>query len=827
MNTPRETTILTNARLSSTHQTNTTAAQFWFVPPQQNFFARTSFSERIAATAFFGGLGALAALMYFALAGQWIAALPWIVVLLVGTALAVGLQFYQHRTQNIAGVSEVMATVVEELAGPAQISDREGRLLCANSAYRDHFQGQTPSIRELMTSSHYVEGIRTLMREGKRGQRALYRFEEGVEPIKARAITIAPMGDYLLWCFGEAYNDQSPLGRLGALEESFHHLLDRMLAGLVVVDEGGVVMYATSRALNLLKVSASEIKSRLASELLSNEQLKKHTLELQWLPLKQQARGRERLSLGLLVRSNPANSSSSNLEEFLSYVEHAPLAIVVLDFEALTVQRLNLAAEILLQKFLKATPRIGEDFLKYVPSHRRAEIRTNLQNSHSENLPISPFKFGLRDGMDEVIQVFSNSLFVRNRRLSILYLIDTSEVKRLEMQFVQAQKMQAVGQLAGGVAHDFNNLLTAIIGFCDLLLLRHKTGDQSFADLMQIKQNANRAADLIRQLLAFSRRQALHPRLLKVNEVLSDLSNLIRRLIGEKVKLQIVHGKGVGCIRADQSQIEQVIINLAVNARDAMPDGGTLTISSEFLSKTKIAEQIERDLSQTDHIRIRIEDTGSGVPPEHADKIFEPFFTTKEIGKGTGLGLSTAYGIVTQTGGTLSLVPSQGKGAIFDICLPALSDEEVSRELALQSASQSRAQDLTGSETILFVEDEAPVRTFASRALQSKGYKVVEANSGEHALEILKGHTGPLHVLISDVVMPNMDGPTLALEVMKAHPHIKVILTSGYAEEGFHKSLDPSRFSFIAKPFALETLAVHVREVLDGKRPFASAIKNT
>lgn len=818
MNTPRDTPILVNLKLPLSHQTNTTTTQIWFVPEPHTFWTNVAFTERMSAIALTGGLSALAALMYFALAGQWRGALPWIVAVLIGTALVVGALFWRKRVQDASGTSQTMAALVEELAVPALLSDHEGRLLCANSAYREHFQGQTPSIRELMRDPDCVEGIRTLMREGKQGQRALHRFDEGAKSIKAHVVTIAPVGSHFLWSFGDPHNDHSPLSYLGALEDSLHRLLDRMSAGLIVVDGAGATVHATTRTLNLLKLSASEIKSRSASEFLSSEQLKKQSLELQWLPLKQQARARERLSLGLLVRNDLGGSSASGLEEFLSFVEHAPLAVVVLDYETLTVQRLNSAAEVLLQKFLKTVPRAGEDFLKYVPTHRRGELHTKLQNSHSVHSPASPFKFGLRDDMDEVIQVFSNSLFVRERRLSILYLIDTSEVKRLEMQFVQAQKMQAVGQLAGGVAHDFNNLLTAIIGFCDLLLLRHKAGDQSFADLMQIKQNANRAADLIRQLLAFSRRQALHPKLLKVNEVLSDLSNLIRRLIGEKIKLQIVHGKGVGFIRADQSQIEQVIINLAVNARDAMPHGGTLTISSAFLSKATVAEQIQRDLSPTDHIRIRVEDTGFGVLPEHADKIFEPFFTTKELGKGTGLGLSTAYGIVTQTGGTLCLAPPNGKGAAFDIYLPALSDEEVVHEQVLQQASQSRSHDLTGSEVILFVEDEDPVRTFASRALQSKGYKVVEANSGEQALEILKAHTGLLDVLISDVVMPNMDGPTLAAEVMKMHPHIKVILTSGYAEEGFHKNLDPARFSFIAKPFALETLAIHVREVLDGKR---------
>ncbi len=399
----------------------------------------------------------------------------------------------------------------------------------------------------------------------------------------------------------------------------------------------------------------------------------------------------------------------------------------------------------------------------------------------------------------------------------LVHLIDTTRHKSLEQQFVQAQKMQAVGQLAGGIAHDFNNLLTAIIGFCDLLLVRHGPGDPSFADVMQIKQNSNRAANLVRQLLAFSRQQTMRPKVLVVTDVLSELSNLLRRLIGETIELKMIHGRDVGAVNVDQGQLEQVIINLAVNARDAMPDGGTLTIRTRRVTPEDPCFSTYSVMPPDEYVLIEVADTGTGIAPEHIDKIFEPFFTTKEVGQGTGLGLSTVYGIIKQTGGFIFVDSAPGEGATFKVFLP-VHKEQAGREAAAKEA-EAVPRDLTGKETILLVEDEDAVRLFARRALVNKGYRVLEASSGEEALEIARRHDGPIDLLISDVVMPNMDGPTLVHEIRRHSPATRIVFISGYAEDVFRKRLahGDQDFAFLPKPFSLKQLAECIKETLGNR----------
>ncbi|MFD1379416.1 hybrid sensor histidine kinase/response regulator [Fodinicurvata halophila] len=400
----------------------------------------------------------------------------------------------------------------------------------------------------------------------------------------------------------------------------------------------------------------------------------------------------------------------------------------------------------------------------------------------------------------------------------IAHMIDTTEQKALEIQFAQSQKMQAVGQLAGGIAHDFNNLLTAMIGFSDLLLLRHRPGDQSFVDIMQIKQNANRAANLVRQLLAFSRQQTLQPRVLNVTDILAEISHLLRRLIGERIELKVVHGRDLGPVKADQGQLEQVIINLAVNARDAMQEGGRLLIRTSnvaFESSRRIGNET---VPPGDYVLVEVEDTGCGISRENLNRIFEPFFSTKEVGEGTGLGLSTVYGIVKQTGGYIFVDSHLNKGTRFSIYLPqhsrAHSEEE---DIDVQSS-----RDLTGRGTVLLVEDEEAVRAFSARALRNKGYQVLEARSGEMALEMLQAppesgeeDPGNINLLITDVVMPQLDGPSLVREARRLFPELKVIFISGYAEDSFREQMDNDEgIHFLPKPFSLKQLAGKVKEVM-------------
>ncbi|SMO36629.1 ATP-binding protein [Paracoccus laeviglucosivorans] len=401
----------------------------------------------------------------------------------------------------------------------------------------------------------------------------------------------------------------------------------------------------------------------------------------------------------------------------------------------------------------------------------------------------------------------------------IAVLSDASAIKTLEAQFVQSQKMQAIGQLAGGIAHDFNNLLTAITGHCDLLMLRHDKSDPDYADLDQIGQNANRAAALVRQLLAFSRKQTLKPQIMDLRDTLSDLTHLLNRLVGERVALTFDHDPSLRMIRADRRQLEQVIMNLVVNARDAMPDGGDITISTDNLQLVAPTEIGRAILPQGDYVRVQVRDEGCGILPEDQAKIFEPFYTTKRAGEGTGLGLSTAYGIVKQTGGYIFCDSTPGEGATFSLFFPVhdrpgQSEHEEAPEPARSPVRPRREIDAT----ILLVEDEAPVRAFASRALKLQGFNVLEADCAEDALAILVDERLHVDVFVTDVVMPGMDGPAWVRTALRDRPQTRVIFMSGYAEDIFSDGRPPVPNSvFLAKPFSLSDLTAMVSKQLEAE----------
>ena len=415
-------------------------------------------------------------------------------------------------------------------------------------------------------------------------------------------------------------------------------------------------------------------------------------------------------------------------------------------------------------------------------------------------------------GQELFLQITLGRTVEAERTVLVGILNDATELKTLEAQFVQSQKMQAIGQLAGGVAHDFNNLLTAISGHCDLLLLRHDPGDPEYADLIQISQNANRAASLVGQLLAFSRKQNLKPQALDLRDTMADLVHLLNRLIGEKVQLEVTHAPGPQMIRADRRQLEQVIVNLVVNARDAMPEGGTIMVETraEYLSEEVVRDRAR--LTPGEYIVIEVRDSGVGIAPDGLDKIFEPFYTTKKTGEGTGLGLSTAYGIVKQTGGYIFVDSTPGEGAIFTLYFPATHEVEV--EVAPEPPKpipQSRRLD----GVILLVEDEAPVRAFASRALRLRGYTVIEAENAEEALKVLSDKALNVDLFVTDVVMPGMDGPTWVRQAHEVRPDTRVVFMSGYAEEGrAEKQARTPNSVFLPKPFSLQQLTALVQEQL-------------
>jgi two-component system, cell cycle sensor histidine kinase and response regulator CckA len=400
--------------------------------------------------------------------------------------------------------------------------------------------------------------------------------------------------------------------------------------------------------------------------------------------------------------------------------------------------------------------------------------------------------------------------------VAIVYLLETTEQRALQEQFTQAQKMQAVGQLAGGVAHDFNNVLTAIIGYSDLLLASHRPTDPSFQDIMQIKQNANRAASLVRQLLAFSRRQTLRPQVIQLNDSVSDVQMLLKRLLGEKVELDANYGRDLWPIKADVNQFEQVVVNLAVNARDAMPSGGKLSLRTSNVTDTQSQAYNYKGLVAADYVLFEVSDTGTGMSAEVMEKIFEPFFTTKDVGKGTGLGLSMVFGIIKQSGGYIFCDSVIGKGTTFRIFLPRHVPTAAELQATVVDETKTVARDLTGQGTILLVEDEEAVRAFGARALRSRGYTVLEAGSGVEALEQVEEHGDEIVMVVSDVVMPEMDGPTLFIELKKLGRNYQFVFASGYAEEAFKKNLpeaEQENFMFLPKPYSLKQLIEAVKQV--------------
>ena len=418
-----------------------------------------------------------------------------------------------------------------------------------------------------------------------------------------------------------------------------------------------------------------------------------------------------------------------------------------------------------------------------------------------------------RTDREVFVQVTLNRVTEKGEASLIAVLSDATELKSLEAQFVQSQKMQAIGQLAGGVAHDFNNLLTAISGHCDLLLLRHDQGDPDYSDLVQINQNANRAAALVGQLLAFSRKQTLRPETLDMRDTLADLTHLLNRLVGEKITLTLSHDPVLQPIRADKRQLEQVLMNLVVNARDAMPAGGEIRIVTECCH---LKEPLTRDrvtVPAGQYVTLQVSDDGVGIPSDKLQKVFEPFYTTKRTGEGTGLGLSTAYGIIKQSGGYIFVDSTPNVGTCFTLYFPVMEETDKPVLEPARPAPRAAAKHCDG--VILLVEDEAPVRAFASRALRMRGYTVLEADSAEAALRTLEDDSLNIDVFVTDVVMPGMDGPSWVREALKERPGVRVVFVSGYAEDSFGEAqMKIPNSVFLPKPFSLNDLTETVQNQL-------------
>jgi signal transduction histidine kinase len=404
---------------------------------------------------------------------------------------------------------------------------------------------------------------------------------------------------------------------------------------------------------------------------------------------------------------------------------------------------------------------------------------------------------------------------VRDRTEQLLYEINErqqAEIERqhLQEQLLQAQKMEGIGRLAGGIAHDFNNLLTAIMGYAELAMLTLPESDPNYANMQQIEKAAGRAADLTGQLLAFARKQVIKPRSIILNDVLLDIEDMLRRLIGEDIELIMVHGPELWAVQADPGQVQQVLVNLSVNARDAMPQGGKLIIETANVVLDLEYTRQHVNVAPGDYVLLAVSDTGIGMDEATQKRVFEPFFTTKEIDKGTGLGLATCHGIVKQSGGHIWLYSELGHGACFKIYLPRVL------EAAAPAQTMSRQSQPGGLETILIAEDEEIVRAYAVQTLRSRGYQVLEAMNGREAHRLAREHAAPIHLLVTDVVMPQMYGGELAEHVRALQPEVKVLYVSGYTNAviGQH-GLPGEGAQFLQKPYTYSALLSKVREVLD------------
>ena len=589
--------------------------------------------------------------------------------------------------------------------------------------------------------------------------------------------------------------DRAEVGKSAiAVKDIFNDAPERIVSGDTENDEAGAV-----RSINL------DLKAR------DGDKYPVHAI------YRLDDSGGERRGLScLLVADNAERSNGKRTDKTVGFnlsrlVGDAAIGIAEVD-ETGRIGRANAAFARLLGKSAMQNALLGN----LVDARQRLDVERALEKTRDGQI-VPAVDANLAGDEKRTAQLFFSS----EENLSsapgrfIVHAVETTAQRSLEIQFAQSQKMQAVGQLAGGMAHDFNNILTAIIGFSDLLLTRHKPADPSFRDIMNIKQSANRAANLVRQLLAFSRRQTLLPEILSLNDVLSDLGHLLGRLIGEKIELRITYQRDLWPVKADINQFEQVIVNLAVNARDAMPEGGRLTIRTANVTigdgeghKSAIAPPGDYGLCE-------IADSGTGMPQDVVDKIYEPFFSTKDVGKGTGLGLSTVYGIIRQTGGLIFCDSEIGKGTTFRIYLPRHRPETAERERAREDRRETEPTDLTGKGTILLVEDEEAVRMFAVRALSQRGYTVLGAECGTAALKRIDEHDGPIDLVISDVIMPEMDGPALLRALRQKGVAAKMIFISGYAEEAFSKDLsDSDPFGFLPKPFTLKQLAAAVKQAL-------------
>ncbi len=779
-------------------------------------------------------------------------------------ALAAGIFRFSGKEQG----NPVLKTVVDNAFDGIVVTDQSGRVFYANTSYLDLIGATAesdvrPIERVFIGDPDVSESIYRLLKAAREGRRLQEEVRvAGGDVGRWLRLRVRPLGEgkddarLTVWSIADVTRERER--QENVFQELQHAIdyLDHAPAGFFSVDAAGDIVYlnatlATWLDHDLAQVGAGSLKlgDIVAGEgaaLLTTLNAAPGEVKTEVLDLDLKTRGGKPVPARLyhkvaygadgtpgvsrtlvLNRARDDGSDPQRAAEvrFMRFFQNTPMAIATVDRTG-RIARSNARFASAFEDLLK-----GEHSIFAAVNERdRAALEAAIAKAALGQGDIAPVEAALAGSGERWANFFVSAVEEKDSdgEAAIVYALETTAQRTLENRVYQQQKMESVGQLAGGIAHDFNNVLSAIMMATDFLLNAHKPTDPSFKDIMQIKQNANRAAALVRQLLAFSRKQTLRPQVLDLRETLNDLGMLLKRLIGEKVTLQVVDGRDLWPVKADLSQFEQVIVNLAVNARDAMPDGGKLTVRTVNVTANECSKYSAKGMPAADYVLVEVTDTGSGIPLEITEKIFEPFFSTKEVGKGTGLGLSTVYGIVKQTGGFI-YVDSKPGSTVFRIFLPrhvpgaeetlnkgpaAEAPEIAGAMSAADTLARAAAEDLTGQGTILLVEDEEGLRALNARGLASRGYTVLEAGNGMEAIDVFE-QQGGVDLVVSDVVMPEMDGPTLLKELRQRDPTVKIIFVSGYAEEAFAKNLpSEEQYAFLAKPFTLKQLVAEVKKTL-------------
>lgn len=817
--------------------------------------------------------GYMLALAAVLLAGAWLIQIPLagLVLLVTGMtflsmAFLVRLLFLRHERVQV-DLFHTVESFIENDASPSFTTDLDGQVTYRNAAAGERFNGADGETLVAIFGDLFASPAAVLYRLQNKAQISGAAREDVVLRRGHMRLSVHQIGKRgYLWRL-EDIGDRGPAGRTG----------ENINLPMMTVSKTGTILFMNEALRRLLggrqnNLDRVFLDSPVKNGAISQVAAKDGSISALICEIASSAGRRE-----IYLLPEPEQKLVSPDEWDL--VEGLPVPLLKLNDEGRIILANNRARALLDDE--NATGTLLSDQVegagRPISEWLREVMAGRLQGRSEVVRAVKP-------SGDVFLQISLEQVNESEGKVLVAVLQDATELKTMEAQYLQSQKMQAIGELAGGVAHDFNNLLTAISGHCDLLILRHDESDQDYSDLSQIRQNANRAAALVGQLLSFSRKQTLRPEVVDLTDVLGDLTHLLNRLVGEKVRLELSHDNELLPIRADKRHLEQVLMNLVVNARDAMQDGGEIRLETRNVI---LSEPLERDRATVpvgDYVTIKVIDQGVGIAPDKLSKIFEPFYTTKGVGKGTGLGLSMAYGIIKQTGGYIFVDSVVGSGTSFTLFFPVSAEADTpketqsvapekivqlplaSSELAPNEAIEelpaspelidlskqeslaeaegegrllaSIAQATTDADSadvspeanlpspthhsaapdggiVLLVEDEAPVRAFASRALRMRGYTVLEAESAEEALKTLEDDSLNVDIFVTDVIMPGMDGPTWVTHALETRPGVKVVFVSGYAEDSVaeQQARIPNSV-FLPKPFSLSELTETVQKQL-------------